>query len=105
MLNAPDYRARYAHGLRYLFPRVPIARNPRTFDQIRKVGAKLVALHLLEDPELETAGPRLDGDDTAVLDAPVYDPDAQEIHLAADLRAHPISGAAWAYRQGLPGTA
>ena len=41
VLNAPDYRARYADGLRFLFPRVPItpatqepltrsARSPRT---------------------------------------------------------------------------
>ena len=37
VLNAPDYRARYADGLRYLFPRVPIARDPGTFDQIRKI--------------------------------------------------------------------
>jgi predicted helicase len=71
VLNGPDYRARYAHGLRHLFPRVPIARDPTTFAHIREVGAKLVALHLLEHPGLDDAAPRLDGNDAAVIEAPV----------------------------------
>jgi hypothetical protein len=42
----------------------------------------------------------MDGDDLALLEAPVYDDEAQELRLAESLRAHPVSTATWAYRQG-----
>ncbi len=100
ILNGPDYRARYADGLRYAFPRVPLAGDPQTFAAVTEIGERLIALHLLEHGDLDTEAPRMDGDDRAVLQAPVYDDEAQQLTLGADLTAHPISAAMWGYRQG-----
>jgi len=101
VLNAPAYRARFAHGLRYDFPRVPIARDPEVFADLARCGGRLVALHLLEDPSLEQRAPMMEGDDRGELaPAPQYDPLAQSVALGSDLSAHPVSAAAWAYQQG-----
>jgi predicted helicase len=59
VLNARTYRTRFAHALRYEFPRIPISANPVT-----------------------QVGPPLDGDDQAVLSAPTYDEQTSTIHLA-----------------------
>ena len=40
------------------------------------------------------------GDDRAIVDEPHYDDATQEIRLARNLSAQPISPAAWAYQQG-----
>jgi hypothetical protein len=100
VLNAPAYRARYSHGLRYGFPAIPITKDPQRFTAIAEIGFELVAAHLLEHHDLDARGPLMDGDDRATLVAPHYDELAQTIHLAPELTANPISTAAWAYQQG-----
>lgn len=100
VLNSPRFRERYADGLRYLFPRIPIAADAGTFGSLRKAGRRLTALHLLEADDLEKAAPRLDGDDRAVIQQSVFDPANEELRLADDLCASPLRAQAWTYRQG-----
>ncbi len=53
---SPTYRTRYAELLRGDFPRIPLPSSGSAFRGAADVGAKLVALHLLEDAALETPG-------------------------------------------------
>lgn len=50
VLHSPDYRRRYAAFLRTDFPRIPIPGSRKVFDALAKLGAELVAWHLLEHP-------------------------------------------------------
>ena len=48
VLHSPAYRQRYAAFLRTDFPRIPISGSRKLFDALAKLGAQLVAWHLLE---------------------------------------------------------
>jgi hypothetical protein len=50
VLHSPAYRQRYAAFLRTDFPRIPIPGSRAVFDALAKLGAELVAWHLLEHP-------------------------------------------------------
>ena len=50
VLHSPAYRQRYAAFLRTDFPRIPIPGSRKLFDALAKLGAELVAWHLLEHP-------------------------------------------------------
>jgi hypothetical protein len=100
VLNAPMYRRRFAHALRYEVPRIPISGNPVAFEQLRGLGFQLTTIHLLERPHLAQAGPPLDGDDQAVLSAPTYDERTSTIKLAPDLVARNVAPEVWRYQQG-----
>lgn len=51
VLHSPVYRQRYAAFLRTDFPRIPIPGSRKVFDALAKLGAELVAWHLLEHPD------------------------------------------------------
>lgn len=52
ILFSPEYRLRYDTFLRQDFPRVPLTRDPKLFRALARIGSQLIALHLLESPEL-----------------------------------------------------
>jgi predicted helicase len=52
ILWAPSYRARYGGALSADFPYLPLARNIELFRLLTHLGGELVALHLLESPNL-----------------------------------------------------
>ena len=52
ILHSPFYRQRYAAFLRTDFPRIPIPSSRKLFDSLAKLGAELVAWHLLEHSDL-----------------------------------------------------
>ena len=56
ILHAPTYRTRYAAFLKTGFPRLPLPPDAETFHSLARLGAKLTALHLLEDPALQQHG-------------------------------------------------
>ncbi len=51
VLHSPAYRQRYAAFLRTDFPRIPIPGSRKLFDALARLGAELVAWHLLEHPD------------------------------------------------------
>ncbi|WP_457558059.1 type ISP restriction/modification enzyme [Candidatus Harpocratesius sp.] len=58
ILHCPIYRTRYDELLRKGFPRIPIPRKVKIFENISRLGKKLANLHLLKisvNPKLETA--------------------------------------------------
>ncbi len=56
VFHAPTYRSRYAAFLKTDFPRLPLPPDAETFYALAALGTKLTALHLLEDPALNTHG-------------------------------------------------
>lgn len=49
---SPTYRARYSSFLKVDFPRVPLTASLKIFCALATLGNKLVAIHLLESPEV-----------------------------------------------------
>lgn len=56
VFHAPTYRTRYAAFLKTDFPRLPLPPDAETFHTLAALGAKLTAMHLLEDPALDKHG-------------------------------------------------
>jgi predicted helicase len=52
VFHSPTYRLRYAQFLKIDFPRVPLTSNRELFRRLCLLGEELVALHLLESPQL-----------------------------------------------------
>ena len=52
VLHSPGYRSRYGEFLKIDFPRLPLTRTLELFRALARLGAELVALHLLESPKL-----------------------------------------------------
>jgi hypothetical protein len=52
VFHSPTYRTRYAEFLKSDFSRVPLTSDVSLFRSLCKLGAELVALHLLESPKL-----------------------------------------------------
>jgi len=52
VFHSPGYRSRYAEFLKIDFPRLPLTKNFELFGTLAKLGGELVALHLLESPQL-----------------------------------------------------
>ena len=52
VLHSPGYRQRYAEFLKIDFPRLPLTSSLDLFRELARVGGELVALHLVEAPEL-----------------------------------------------------
>ncbi|MFU8806272.1 MAG: type ISP restriction/modification enzyme [Bradymonadaceae bacterium] len=52
VLQSSTYRTRYFSRLQMEFPRLPMTPSPGLFDKLRKYGADLVALHLLDESYL-----------------------------------------------------
>jgi hypothetical protein len=53
VLHSPTYRERYRDFLKLDFPRVPLTGDWKLFCQLAALGNQLVALHLLESPEVK----------------------------------------------------
>lgn len=53
VFHSPGYRSRYAEFLKIDFPRVPLTENLELFRALAALGRELVALHLMESPQLD----------------------------------------------------
>jgi len=52
VLHTPAYREKYREFLKIDFPRIPYPKDAAEFQRIAEIGAKLVQVHLLKDPNL-----------------------------------------------------
>ena len=105
ILYTPSYRSSYAGLLKIDFPRIPFPAEVAVFEATAALGERLVALHLLESPELDSPSARFEGEgDNHVAgkksDGFAYDPDTASIGINATQRFAPIPPALWEYRIG-----
>lgn len=61
-LYSPSYRRRYATLLKIGFPPIPIPKNLKFFQEISRIGTRLISLHLLESVRLDEQVNSLIGD-------------------------------------------
>ena len=105
LLYAASYREKYAAFLRIDFPRIPFAAHPDMFVAMGKLGKRLVALHLLDSPELDPPVARFEGDgDNTVArrkaDGFRYDSDAERMYINESQYFGPVPPELWEYRIG-----
>lgn len=100
VLYAPRYRMRYADLLRREFPRIAFPREHGAFLRLAVLGRELIALHLLEDPELSRTRVHVAGEVGAPLDSrPAY----RDGRVCLNRRGLSFAGIApdvWQYRIG-----
>lgn len=105
VLYVPAYRSAYADFLRIDFPRIPLPAELSPFEAVATFGKRLVALHLLESPELDSPRVRFEGDgDNRTArkksDGFAYDPDTERVGINATQYFAPIPTVLWDYRIG-----
>ena len=62
ILHAPSYRERYADHLQSDYPRIPLTEDRDLFRELCRFGARLVALHLMEEAGGNLPGFRVPGE-------------------------------------------
>ncbi len=100
VLHSPTYRARYAEFLKRDFPRVPLPPDKATFDALAQFGIKLINLHLLRDPALNTPSCKypVAGEDR--VRRIKYDEKAQRVWINRAQYFEPVPPEVWAYWVG-----
>ncbi len=100
VLYSPTYRERYAAELRVDFPRVPFTREREVFWQMAALGRRLIALHLLDSPELDPPAIRYEGQGPDVVEQVRYDAAAQRVFINAHKYFTGVTPKMWAYQIG-----
>jgi predicted helicase len=101
VLYSPTYRQKYAQELRTDFPRVPFTANADLFRQMAALGQRLIALHLLQSPELNPPVAKYQGtgsNDT--VERVKYDEATSRVYINADKCFEGITPQMWAYQIG-----
>ena len=105
VLHAPAYRNKYTQFLRTDFPHIPFTTDKDLFDKLADLGSRLVALHLLESPELDPPACRFDGEGNAMVARTKaqgfrYDPAEQRMYVNRTQYFSPLSAEVYQYRIG-----
>ncbi|MEG3833934.1 type ISP restriction/modification enzyme [Microcoleus sp. Z1_C3] len=69
IFHSPTYRSHYAEFLKIDFPRVPLTSNDTLFQQLANYGKKMVALHLMKSPKIDTLLAHFEGSFNPIVDA------------------------------------
>ncbi len=105
VLYAPAYRTKYAEFLRRDFPRVPFTADADVFRKLAALGQRLVALHLLQSPELDPPVCRFEGDGDGRVgkgrkDGVRYEQAQQRLYINPVQHFTPVPESVWSYRIG-----
>jgi len=105
VLYAPSYRERYSDFLRLDFPRIPFSAKREVFEALADLGRRLVALHLLESPELDPPLAHFEGEgDNRVAknkrDGFYYEADRDRVYTNKSQYFAPVPIEAWKYPIG-----
>jgi predicted helicase len=105
VLNAPGYQTEFETLLHVDFPRIPFTADYDAFCQMAERGQRLVALHLLEAPDLQgmanlTVGYPVAGNDRVERGYPQYNPTEGHVHINPTQYFEGITQAMWDYKVG-----
>jgi hypothetical protein len=105
VLYAPAYRTKYAEFLKMDFPRIPFTADASLFAKLGSLGTRLVALHLLNSPELDPPHCRFDGTGSGIVEKNRrtglrYDTESERVYINPDQYFGPVTEAVWNYRIG-----
>lgn len=102
VLHAPSYRKRYFEFLRSDFPRIPVKPSAALFEELSAVGARLVALHLLDSTKVQKPKVRYAGGSEPKVEKLSYDPKTTSIRLNKDAACGfgKVTEDMWSFRIG-----
>lgn len=100
ILHSPTYRARYAPFLRTDFPRIPLPTSRQLFNHLSILGARLVALHLLNSSELDAPLTTYLGPDDPQVEKITREESTVFLDRARTARFAPVPADAWNYNIG-----
>ncbi len=81
VLYSETYRTKYAEFLRIDFPRVPFTKDYKLFKKMSEYGNRLVDLHLLKSPELDSPIIRFRGEGDNRVEKPKYNPTQPPLNI------------------------
>ena len=99
-LYSKTYRTKYAEFLKIDFPRVPFTKDYKLFKQMSDYGNRLVDLHLLKSPDLNSPISRFQGKGENRVEKPRYDDKAENIYINKTQYFEGITQHVWTYQIG-----
>jgi len=105
VLYAPAYRAKYAEFLRMDFPRIPFTADAKLFEKLYAHGEKLVGLHLLKSPDLDSPACRFNGEGDGRIGKDRktglrYNAAEERVYINAEQHFAPVPESVWTYQVG-----
>ena len=100
VFQSPKYRCRYKEFLKRDFPRVPFTRNLRLVQSLSRLGGKLVALHLMESPELDQHLTEFVGEAQAQIERVSYRAGTVWVDREQTCGFRGVSESIWNFRMG-----
>ncbi|WP_332445397.1 type ISP restriction/modification enzyme [Dehalococcoides mccartyi] len=100
IFHSPTYRTRYAEFLKMDFPRLPLTTDKELFKSLAEKGAELVALHLMESPELNNLITGYPVNGSNVVDKVSYDNNNQRVYINKTQYFEGVPPDVWEFRIG-----
>jgi type I restriction-modification system DNA methylase subunit len=101
VLYSPTYREKFAQELRTDFPRIPFTANGDFFRQMAGLGERLIALHLLQSPELNPPVAKYQGTGTNdTIERVKFEEAGGRVFINNDKFFEGITPEMWAYQIG-----
>jgi len=100
VLYSPTYRQKYSQELRTDFPRIPFTADSNLFRQMAILGQRLIALHLLDSPELDPPVAKYRGEGSDMIEKVRYDPATKRVYINAGKYFEGITPEMWEYHIG-----
>jgi predicted helicase len=100
VLYSETYRTKYAEFLKIDFPRVPFTKDYKLFKKMSEYGNRLVDLHLLKSPELDSPIARFQGKGDNRVEKPRYDEKAEMVYINKTRYFEGIPLDVWTYQIG-----
>jgi len=94
------YRAKYAEFLKTDFPRVPFTKDKRLFKKLAEYGKRLVDLHLMQSPELDSPVVKFQGTGDKRVDKIKYDKKGERVYINNDQYFEGLEENIWQYYIG-----
>jgi predicted helicase len=100
VLYSEIYRAKYAEFLKIDFPRVPFTKEFKLFKKMSEFGNRLVDLHLLKSPELDSPVARFQGKGDNKIEKLDYDGKMKLLYINKAQHFEGIASEVWSYQIG-----
>ena len=100
IFHSPTYRSRYAEFLKIDFPRLPLTSDKELFKALAEKGAKLVSLHLMESPVLNTLITGYPVTGSNAVDKVSYDDNNQRVYINKEQYFEGVAPNVWNFHVG-----
>jgi predicted helicase len=101
ILYCNTYRVRYFDFLKVDFPRIPFTNSDEIFQSMALLGERLIDLHLLKGPELNSPTIKYQGqDDNHIIEKPTYRQSEKRVYINKTHYFEGVEPEVWEYQIG-----